>query len=172
MSESIVYCVDSSALIDLRMYYRRKTFVTLWQKLGNLVRSKRLIAPREVWKEVKRDDEIPAWIRSNAGLRRMFVPLKVGAIRIAADIVAHFPALVDPDKETPDADPFLVALAVYQNGEQQDLFAPRRHIVLTSEKPSRGGRPKIPDVCQQYEVECLSGSTALAQFFEREGWKF
>jgi hypothetical protein len=172
MNESIVYCVDSSALIDLRVYYPRKTFVTLWQELGGLVRSGHLIAPREVWKEVKKDDEIPAWIRSHRELRKMFVPLNAGAIRVAADIMARFPALVDPDKETPDADPFLIALAVYRNGEKQDLFAPLKHVVLTSEKPSRGGRPKIPDVCQQYDVECISGSTSLTQFFEREGWKF
>jgi hypothetical protein len=172
MGESIVYCVDSSSLIDLRVLYPRKTFVTLWQQLGGLVHHGRLTAPREVWKEVKKDDELPAWIRSHKGLRKMFVPLNAGAIRIAADIVATYPSLVDPDKETPDADPFLIALAVLKNGEQQDLFAPRKHVVLTSEKLSKGGRPKIPDVCKQYGVDCISGSTALTQFFEREGWKF
>jgi hypothetical protein len=169
MSESIVYCVDSSALIDLRITYPRKTFVTLWQRMGDLVAAKRMIAPREVWREVRKDDELPAWIR---GHRMMFVRLTPNAVRTAVEIMARFPGLVDPDKETPDADPFLIALALDRNSAQQDLLLPCKHVVLTCEKPSRGARPKIPDVCREYGLECMAGPNALTEFFAKEAWVF
>ena len=169
MTETVVYCVDSSALIDLRIDYPRKTFVTLWRKMSDLVAANRMIAPRQVWREVKKDDELPLWAKNNRG---MFVRLSQNAVVIAAEIVAKFEGLVDADKETPDADPFLIALAIDMEREQKDLFAPRRHVVLTCEKPSRGGRPKIPDVCKHYGVEFLAGATALTEFFAKEDWVF
>jgi hypothetical protein len=50
---------------------------------------------------------------------------------------------------------------------QETLF--KGHcIVVTQEKPSRGNRPKIPDVCQHYDIECIS----VAGLFRKEGWKF
>jgi hypothetical protein len=169
MTETVVYCVDSSALIDLRIDYPRKTFVTLWQKISDLVAANRLITPRQVWREVKKDDELPLWVKNNRG---MFVRLSQNAVVIAAEIIAQFEGLVDTDKETPDADPFLIVLAIDREREQKDLFAPHRHVVLTCEKPSRGGRPKIPDVCKHYGIEVLAGANALTEFFAKEEWVF
>lgn len=171
MNAAVIYCIDSSALIDLRLIYPRGTFPSLWKKLSQLVKDGRLIAPREVWREVKRDDEIPAWVKVEDN-GRMFLKQTAASIRIAVDIVSRFPGLVDPDKETADADPFVVALAKSRHEEGQDLFASQRHVVLTSEKAKPHGKPKIPDVCAAYEVECLSGSRALTDFFAQESWVF
>jgi hypothetical protein len=41
--------------------------------------------------------------------------------------------------------------------------------VVTQEHPAKpGGRPKIPDVCQHYGIECLS----LFEFFRENKWEF
>ena len=171
MTESIVYCVDSSALIYLRIHYRRSTFPGVWQDLAQLVRAQRLIAPQQVWAEIKKDDVLPEWVREDHN-RRMFVRLKTEGLRIAKEITNGFPGLVDPDRETPDADPFVIALAIEKSHEQQELFHSQKHVVITTERANPQGKPRIPDACQRLEVECMFTERALADLFEREGWHY
>lgn len=172
MTESIIYCIDSSALIDLRLIYRRHTFPALWKDVSELVRAARLIAPSQVWTEIRNDDVLPDWVRE-AGNRKMFRPLNAHALQIAREIVQRFAGLVDPDKEIPDADPFVIALAAQRNLEPKDLFRPSRCVVVTSERFAKTGKPpKIPDVCRHMQVDCMCGERALADLFEREGWHY
>jgi len=63
-----------------------------------------------------------------------------------------------------DADPFVIALALA--AKRSDLFG-ADHVVLTQEK-RRGGRPKIPHVCEHYGIRYLD----LIGFFASEGWRF
>ena len=171
MTESIVYCIDSSALIDLRILYRRSTFPGVWQDLAQLVRARRLIAPRQVRAEIKKDDVLPEWVREDHN-RRMFVRLKTEGLRIAKEITNRFPGLVDPDKETPDADPFVIALAIEKSREQQGLFHSQKHVVVTTERAHPQGKPRIPDACHGLGVECMFTERALADLFEKEGWHY
>lgn len=171
MTESVVYCVDTSALIDFRILYRRGTFPSLWASLTGLVAAQRLIAPREVWREIKKDDELPLWVRQSNN-RRMFKRLRAEGMRTVHTILSKYPKLVDWGKETPDADPFVIALAMSMNAQQQDLFSPRTCVVVTSEKAHPQGRPHIPDVCKDLGVGCICGEAALGDLFEREGWQF
>ncbi len=85
--------------------------------------------------------------------------LDIEQISFARDIMRRFPNLIDPNKEIPDADPFVVSLA-----------HSRGCSVITEEKAARpgAGRTKIPNVCQNYGIECLS----LYEFFRHRHWKF
>ncbi len=169
MTESTVYCIDSSALIDLKQLYPVGTFPGLWHEMSNMVKEERLIAPREVLKEVEGDPDLKPWLRQN---KRMFVTLSAEQLAIVRDVLRQFPRLVDAAKETPDADPFIITLAISKNREPPDLLGVRKCVVLTCEKLSNTPTPKIPNVCQHYQVECLAGSTALTEFFRAEGWEF
>ncbi|KPK41275.1 MAG: hypothetical protein AMK72_15415 [Planctomycetes bacterium SM23_25] len=169
MTQSTVYCIDSSALIDLKQLYPIVTFPGLWHEMSELVKEGRLIAPREVLKEVVGDRDLKPWLRQN---KRMFVALSDEQLAIVTDILRDFSPLVDFAKETADADPFIIALAISKKHEPQELFDTRKYVVLTSEKLSNTPTPKIPNVCEHYHVECLAGSTALTQFFRQEGWEF
>lgn len=171
MTESIVYCIDSSALIDLRILYRRSTFPRLWSDMTGLVQSGRLIAPRQVWAEIRKDNELPSWARLRDN-RRMFLRLEPSAAQVAGNIINQFQGLVDMDKETPDADPFVIAIAITKSREQQDLLNPRRYVVVTSEEPHPHGKPHIPDVCRAMRVDCMFGYRALGDLFEKEGWSY
>jgi len=169
MSEPVVYCIDSSALIDLRQLYPRRIFPGVWEKLTELVRAGRLIAPREVLKETEKDEELPSWYKSN---KRMFVGLDEEQGQIVSEILKKFPALTDQTKETPDADPFIIALAISRNRKaKKSLFGPN-HVVLTRERAGTGGRPRIPDVCRYCAVDCMAGPAALTDMFQKEGWTF
>lgn len=170
MPEQTFYCIDTSALIELKMLYRMKTFPSLWDKLSDLVKQDRLIAPREVLNELEaKDDELFRWFKKH---KKMFKAANQDQIDTAKEILTKFPQLVDPNKQIPDADPFVIALAIVRNKERS-LFGEKFIVVTREERTgSGGGRPKIPDVCVAYGIECIYGATALAELFEREQWEF
>ena len=150
------HSMDTSALIDLKYLYPQDIFPTLWRELENKVKSGTVIAPKEVFNEIaKRDDELSRWTRRH---KEMFKDLNDEQLGMVRKILAKHPGLVDIGKETPDADPFVVALAKAEGD-----------IVVTSEKPRNpGGRPKIPDVCEDCGIRWMP----LIEFFKEMGWKF
>ncbi len=150
------HCIDTNALIDLwRRVYPPDVFKGLWEKIEGQVEEGFLIAPKEVLSELEQqDDELLRWAKLH---RKMFKALDADQQRHVAEILERFPDLVDPNKVTPDADPFVIALAMSQGWK-----------VITSEAPSRGGRPKIPNVCSSFGIGCLS----LLEFFREKNWEF
>lgn len=151
------YCIDTNALIDLwRRFYPPDIFTSLWKKIENLISQGELIAPREVFSELeKQDDELFKWVKKH---KKMFKDLDNEQMNLMREIERHFPNLIDARKETPDADPFVIALAISKGWT-----------VITSEKSaSPGGPPKIPDVCENYNVKCIS----LIEFFREQKWEF
>lgn len=150
------YCIDTNALIDLwRRFYPSDIFPSLWKDLEDLISENCLIAPREVLSELgKWDDELLKWAKKH---KKMFKDLDYDQMQEVTKILKDFPSLVDPNKTTPDADPFVIALAISKDWT-----------VVTSEKPSTGGRAKIPDVCKKCNVKCIS----LIEFFREQKWTY
>ncbi|MCD6318324.1 DUF4411 family protein [Candidatus Aerophobetes bacterium] len=164
--ESIkIYCIDTSALIDMKILYPQDIFSSLWKNMEKLIKQRRLISPYEVLEELrKKDDELLKWAEIH---KSMFKNLDANQLEKVRDILRLFPNLVDFQKTTPDADPFVIALAMCE--EQQRTLWEEQRIVVSEEKPAHpGARPKIPDVCKSYGVECIS----LMEFFRKENWQF
>jgi hypothetical protein len=155
--ESHSYCIDTNALIDLwRRLYPMDIFPSLWKKMEDLVHSGKLIAPREVLNELeKMDDDLLKWAKKH---RAIFIAPETEQLDQVKEILRVFPTLIDPNKTTPDADPFVIALAITE-----------RAVVVTNEKAAGpGGPPKIPNVCLKYDVKCLN----LLDFFREQKWNF
>jgi hypothetical protein len=150
------YCIDTNALIDLwRRFYPSDIFPSLWKDLEDLILKDCLIAPHEVLNELEKwDDGLLKWAKNH---KRMFKDLDYDQMQQVGKILKDFPNLVDPNKTTPDADPFVIGLAISKDWT-----------VVTSEKPSTGGRPKIPDVCKKYNMKCIS----LLEFFREQKWTY
>jgi len=149
------YCIDTSALIDLKKEYPQDIFPSVWKDLENLISNGLLIAPRQVLEELKKiEDELLKWVRKRKG---MFRELNINQIKDVKDILNRFPKLVDADKPGPHADPFVIALALTESCT-----------VITSEHSGTPDKPKIPDVCAHYGVKCLS----LLEFFREQGWEY
>lgn len=151
-----VYCIDTSALMDLMERYPRNVFQTLWKNIEVLVSQKRLIAPREVLREIIWNTQLLDWAKNH---KKMFRDLDTEQLQYVKEIEATHPRLVDPTKTTPDADPFLIALAKVENAT-----------VVTSEKHASptSSRVKIPDVCQVCSIKCIN----LTEWFNEQKWKF
>ena len=150
------YCVDSSALIDLK-HYPQDIFQTLWNNLEGTISQGLLIAPKEVLKELNRqDDEISRWAKQHT---QMFIDLDICQTQELSNILKRFPNLPDFNKTHADADAIIIALAKCKGWS-----------VITNEKHSRNpqGKPKIPDACDHYNIKCLS----LFDFFRVQGWRY
>lgn len=165
MSAHNCYVMDTSSLIDLKEKNPMDIYETVWKKLESLIDHGFLISPEEVKREVLIwDDELGKWAGKN---ERMFKPLNGSQIRKVFEIQSDFPSLVDLDKETPEADPFVVALALVKD-PQPTIETVGTERVVVSEEKRRGNRVRIPMVCQRYGLKCLS----IFDVFRTEGWKF
>jgi hypothetical protein len=120
-----------------------------------MIQAGQITAPQEVLYELeKQRDDLCAWAKN----QKFFLNLDAEQLKWVKDIMARFPSLIDPKSTDPDADPFVIALAISKGWS-----------VISSENPAgRGQRKKIPNVCPHYGVNCLS----LLGFFREKHWIF
>lgn len=152
------FVIDTSALIDINREYPPDVFPKLWKDIEILVKQGLLIAPKEVFEELKRkDDELKTWAQRH---QEMFIDLDDEQLTEMSKILTEFPRLIDHDKTIPEADPFIIALAKC-----------RVWTVITSEhrRSNPDARPKIPDVCDHYNIKCI---IKPLNFFREKKWKY
>ena len=165
-SARTVYCIDTSALIDLKALYPEEVFPGVWAELDKLIEAGRMIAPKEVQKEIKKWD---TWLyRWASKHKRMFAKLDKDQVRCVSELLSVFPDLPDPKKRTPDADPFLVALALGRKRKDKQYLFKTKYVVVTQEKYKHQGKPKIPNACEHYRIEWIP----LTELLGREKWRF
>ncbi|MHB1033051.1 MAG: DUF4411 family protein [Pirellulales bacterium] len=148
------YSVDTSALLEAWVrHYPPDVFPTLWEQIEGLIGDGRLLAIDEVLRELERKaDEVHDWARRHG---TMFVATDEAVMQRATEVLNQFSSLAEAQSQRGKADPFVIALAM-----ERDLT------VVTAEH-SKPTRPRIPDVCRQLQVPCIS----LIDLFRREGWR-
>jgi hypothetical protein len=157
-----LYCIDASSLIEIKQRFPQKVFPGVWEKVQDLIRERRLIAPDEVFREIEKDDVLGPWAKRH---KKMFLKLDQEQIDAARDVTARFPSLAKPGTFSPAADPFVVGLARVQSQRlSASLLEPEsKCVVVTEERPAG-----IPAACKHHSLACISH----IQMFEREGWVF
>lgn len=170
-----VYCIDTSALINLKQHYPSRIFPGVWQALARLVEQGRLIAPTEVREEVNRgNDELAPWLLEN---KAMFEEATLSRYLDKYQwVIAHYPALVDATAEHEQADPHIIALVLHKRSGQASYLTPANRVIVSesgnveyvvvsdeSLKPN-----KIPTVCHALGIECIKHRDLLT----REKWRF
>ncbi|MBE0524505.1 MAG: DUF4411 family protein, partial [Methanosarcinales archaeon] len=118
----MIYCIDTSSLLTgWNDRYPPEIFPQLWEHFKGLIETDKLIAPEEVYFELeKQDDSIKSWVDKNS---KMFQPLDDEVQTIVSEILTKHPTLIDFNRTSNQADPFVIALALQRNG-----------IVVTEEK--------------------------------------
>ena len=97
-TELTVYCIDTSSLVNLRLWWSRTGNQLVWQRVDELIRQDRLIAPKQVLEELHgRDDTLLRWARSR---KRMFKRSSQELVELVQEVVGKFPELVDADQPT------------------------------------------------------------------------
>jgi hypothetical protein len=143
-------------LIESRWtYYRPSSFPSFWTKLEEAVDNGFFISPTLVLDELKRkEDELYLWASKR---KKMFVPLDFDLQNAQAEIINRFPKLINQAKNRSLCDPWVIALAGLKGCP-----------VVTEERPGGINKPRIPDVCNQLGIECVS----VADLIEQLNWKF
>ncbi len=160
----IIYVIDTSSLIKMKDQYPRITFPSVWRKLEGLCKRRRLISPFEVFKEIEEgDDELKIWAKQN---KNIFIKPDRKQTEIVKNVLKKHPYLAKSQKIGPNADPWIIALAIGENEKMQQSFFPDVYIVVTEE--SKAKPQKIPNVCRDYRVDCIN----ILELFEKEEWKF
>ena len=156
----VVYSFDTSSLIKASaVLYPMENFPSLWDKIEELIRNGRLKMSDPVFEEAMRGTVLKNWCNQRS--LQPFLESKVSdsdqnAVRT---ILSQYPKLINVEKGTSGADPWVIALAgQYQHG-----------IVVTEEQPAGNlEHPKIPDVCKDLGIEWFT----IAGLVKRENWVF
>jgi len=161
-----IYCIDTSSLIEMKDKYPMDIFKSLWANMEKLIDNCRLIAPIEVRKEIEQgDDELKKWIIRK---KKFFIKPGKSQFESIKEILENYQFLAKSEKtEGPNADPWLISLAVTKNEEERGkLLLYNTYIVVTEESKTKLN--KIPVVCKKYNIECIN----LLELFRIEGWIF
>lgn len=163
MTENI-YIIDTSSLVKLNRNNPIDVFPSIWEKLKFLADNNRLIAPREVFNEIKQnDDMLSNWAKKQ---KKMFKEPTKRQIELVKEILREFPALIDTERKF-DADPWVIALTIELSSNSQQTLVMIKRIVVTEEK-LRENRVRIPFVCNKKSIEAID----VVELFRTEGWKF
>ena len=154
-----VYSLDTSSLIAaFHEWYPINNFPTLWRKIEELIRDNRLKMSEVVFEEAMRDEEIKEWCDQRK-LKRYLNSVSDESVQAKVkEVQSTFPGLVDARRGKSEADPWVIALAM----------ATPNAIVTTQESPGSETKPKIPDVCTYFDVECIK----IVDLIKREDWVF
>jgi hypothetical protein len=152
-----IYSGDTSALIDwLERYYPAESFPAMVEKVDALISEGRLLISEEVLDEAQQKDAaVKDWCETRKDA--LIVPTDSAVALEVRSILETHGRLVMNLKNRNRADPFVIAVARL-----------RRAVVVTGEIGGNESRPKIPYVCQQLGIECIS----FLDLIKRERWTF
>ena len=161
---SNIYIIDTSSLIDLNIHNPIDVYPSVWKKLEQMIRKGLLIAPKEVFNEIKQqDDKLSKWVKKQ---RNLFKRISKEQTRIVTQILQKYPSIIKVDRKY-DADPWVIALAVEMTNSRQTTLFSIKKIVVTEERLA-GLKVKIPLICKEYNIDCIN----VIDMFRNEGIKF
>ncbi|MEV5690693.1 DUF4411 family protein [Micromonospora globbae] len=152
-----LYSFDTSVFIETWHRLLPPTvFVTLWQRLDDLIDEGLVRAVDEVKVEIdRRDDAVKVWASQRPHL---FVPLEEDIQRSTTAALTYCERMVGFGGGRSGGDPFVIGLAHARGGT-----------VVTEESASGNlNKPRIPDVCDAMGIKCIN----MVGFIQEQGWTF
>lgn len=157
------YCIDTNVIVSFLRgtddeFYGSDVFAPQWSFIEGLIARGAIVSPREVERELmgwrNSIEGVARWVRS---CKRMFLDIDASAqLWAAKEIVNAYPAYASNLNYVGDLS--VMALAKYLGIAVLTL---EKRVDQHSEK-----RPKIPNVCEQFEIDCLS----VSGFLRKEGF--
>lgn len=164
--EEPAYCIDTNVIIAFLVesddeLYGRDVFGPQWDYIEGLIASGRIVAPQRVEKELEKwtlqSQEIHRWVRAH---RRMFRQIVSGEqLFKAKEIVNSYPVYGGSMNYLGDLEVMTLAHALGVPVVTLEREVPTH--LQTSRR-----RPKIPNICREFGIECVSISGLL----RREGF--
>lgn len=160
-----IYCFDTSAFLALSRTNERviKIDDAIWKHLEKMMKAGVIISHRIVFNEIisgiKNPPLIVRWIKDK---RSYFLPKSDSQIAQVPRIVQQFPELIDYARESEQADPWLIALAI-EKSKEENLFEVCVSVVVSQE--NQNSSKKIPAACKHFRI----GHNSLREFFDEIG---
>jgi len=157
-----LYCIDTSALIDLERHYPKiqTAFKAIWEEIEQLIKEGSIFTIETVQEEIEKyqgkEVFLKKWIFKHR--RQFIIQIDSQIWKIGQKITAEHPEILDKKKiETGEnqADPFLIALAIS-----------KVTTIITNENKDKPN--KIPLVAAHYGVKSID----LFEFFGERDLKF
>lgn len=137
------YVFDTNIFINLQRKQPIDIYPAVWNKISELMENGTVISSREVYDEIAvGGDDLEKWAKKR---KEYFLPSEVNVQQQVRNILKTYRGLVEGGKKKNSADPFVIALAKVIGCK-----------VVTEEIRTRNMlSPKIPDVCDQFQIECI-----------------
>ena len=156
----VTYSIDTSTLIAaFHERYPIENFRSLWREIEALIKNGRLKMSQVVFEEAMRDTEIKQWCAENQLKPDLQVPIDELVQERVNEVLSQFPRLVDSRTGKSGADPWVIALA---------MITPNCVVVTEENRTHSVNRPKIPDACVHFHIECIK----IVDLIKRENWIF
>ena len=169
MQHQNIYVVDTSSLIKLKDY-PHDVFTDLWNSIESILRQRRIIAPIQVYNEIRRKrDEISDLLNRHRNSIFIDPYKKWDIMKEACRIMERYPNLIiSSKKKRTSADPYVIALAIVLTRNSITLTDVNQYIVVTEDTRDRKDKKSIRSVCIAEGIRCIT----LIELFREEGWKF
>lgn len=158
------YCIDTNVIVSFLSetddeYYGADIFPDHWRQIESLIASSEIIAPRQVERELEghatKRAKVGPWLGKH---RYMFRDIQNdGQLQLAKQIVNRYPTYAKTINYLGDLEVMTLAGALSLK-------------VVTLELPEQQSgqkRPKIPNVCKEFGIGCLSVAGFLREIHGR-----
>jgi len=154
------YCIDTNVIVSFLSesndeYYGADIFPDHWKQIESLIDGGQIIAPRQVERELtghaKKRPKIGPWLTTH---RYMFRDVEADAqLALAKQIVNKYPTYGKNENYLGDLEVITLAGALGISV-----------VSLETPQPQIGQRrPKIPNVCAEFQVRCVSVAGLLRE---------
>lgn len=146
------YCVDTNVIVSFLSesddeFYGADVFPTHWDRIETLVSEGQMVAPRQVEVELQhhatKRKKIGPWLAKHS---HMFRDVDSAQLSLAKRIVNEYPAYARNENYLGDLE--VITLAGSLDITVVSLELPQQQ--------SGQRRPKIPNVCAEFAITCLS----------------
>lgn len=153
----MTFSIDSSGLIEgWHRFYCPDVFPSIWSNMRAAAEAGTIVAAHEVRIELEiQDDDVCRWAKQFI----TFVSLDEDIQAAVSAVLGRFRNWVRAHGSKPFADPFVVGLALARGWP---VVSMERRNSTSSER-----RPKLPDVCDSFNVKCYS----LVEMFRELNWQ-
>ena len=162
---SAKYCADANFFYEFWLpdrKFRKDIYENLWEHMAAQISAGVITSTEEVYREIKEsnDPKFIQWIDAHKG--NLYVEDDKAVIDLSAQILNKHPEILFQKGKKNGADAFLVATAkVY------DLSVISEEVRVSEADLRSGACVKVPNICDEQEVECYS----ILDYCAKEGIK-
>ena len=164
----MIYVLDTGFFIICRNYYE-EVFPTFWDNLSQAARDNEIISVRQTQEEIDKylgkKDYVEMWIKNNP--HTFPEPRVEDSKNLKKMLATKIASNYDFSKNKNTADKFIIAKAMSLKDADGESCVVTNERNAKKDKSGNNHAVKIPDVCEHFDVGCIS----VKEFMIDMKWK-